>query len=71
MFIMVLQQQWPTFIDQLPGAELRIFRPEKNRNVMDDVVVVDDDEGEISENDFNKVERLEARVELKIMKEGG
>ena len=34
MFIMVLQQQWPTFINQLPGAELRIFRPEKDRNVM-------------------------------------
>ena len=34
MFIMVLQQQWPTFIDQLPGAELSIFRPEKDRNVM-------------------------------------
>ena len=34
MFIMVLQQQWPTFIDKLPGATLRIFRSEKDRNVM-------------------------------------
>ena len=34
MFIMVLQQQWPAFIEKLPGAELRIFRPEKDRNVM-------------------------------------
>ena len=31
---MVLQQQWPAFIEKLPGAELRIFRPEKDRNVM-------------------------------------
>ncbi len=34
MFVMVLQQQWPTFIDKLPGAELSIFRSEKERNVM-------------------------------------
>ena len=34
MFIMVLQQQWPTFIDKLPGATLRILRSEKDRNVM-------------------------------------
>ena len=34
MFIMVLRQQWPTFIDKLPGAELSIFRSEKERNVM-------------------------------------
>ena len=25
MFIMVLQQQWPSFMDRLPGATLRIF----------------------------------------------
>ena len=34
MFIMVLQQQWPNFIDDLPGAKLRIFRSEEDRNVM-------------------------------------
>ena len=34
MFIMVLRQQWPTFIDKLPGATLRILRSEKDRNVM-------------------------------------
>ena len=34
MFIMVLQQQWPTLIDKLPGATLRILRSEKDRNVM-------------------------------------
>ncbi len=34
MFIMVLQQQWPTFIEKLPGATLRILRSEKDRNVM-------------------------------------
>ena len=34
MFIMVLRQQWPTFIDRLPGAILRILRSEKDRNVM-------------------------------------
>ena len=34
MFIMVLRQQLPTFIDKLPGATLRILRSEKDRNVM-------------------------------------
>ena len=34
MFIMVLRQHWPTFIDKLPGATLRILRSEKDRNVM-------------------------------------
>ena len=34
LFIMVLRQQWPTFIDKLPGATLRILRSEKDRNVM-------------------------------------
>ena len=34
MFIMVLRQQWPTFIDKLPGATLRILRSEKDRNDM-------------------------------------
>ena len=34
MFIMVLRQQWPTFIDKLPGATLRILRSKKDRNVM-------------------------------------
>ena len=34
MFIMVLQEQWPNFIDKLPGAKLRIFRSEEDRNVM-------------------------------------
>ena len=34
MFIMVLQQQWPKFIDKLPGATLRILRSEKDNNVM-------------------------------------
>ena len=34
MFIMVLQQQWPNFIDKLPGASMNIFRSEKDRNVM-------------------------------------
>ena len=34
MFIMVLQQQWPSFMDRLPGATLRIFRSETDRNVM-------------------------------------
>ena len=34
MFIMVLQQQWPSFMDRLPGAKLRIFRSGTDRNVM-------------------------------------
>ena len=34
MFIMVLQQQWPNFIDKIPGARMDIFRSEKDRNVM-------------------------------------
>ena len=34
MLIMVLRQQWPTFMDKLPGAALRILRSEKDRNVM-------------------------------------
>ena len=34
MFIMVLQQQWPSFMDRLPGATLRIFRSGTDRNVM-------------------------------------
>ena len=34
MFIMVLQQQWPNFIDELPWAKRRIFRSEEDRNVM-------------------------------------
>ena len=34
MFIMALQQQWPSFIDELLGAKLRIFRSEEDRNVM-------------------------------------
>ena len=34
MFIMVQQQQWPNFIDVLPGAKRRIFRSEEDRNVM-------------------------------------
>ena len=34
MFIMVLQQQWPNFIDELAGAQLPIFRSEEDRNVM-------------------------------------
>ena len=34
MFIMVQQQQWPNFIDELPEAKLRIFRSEEDRNVM-------------------------------------
>ena len=34
MFIMVLQQQWPAFMDKLPGARLNIFRSETERNVM-------------------------------------
>ena len=34
MFIMVLQQQWPSFINKLPGATLHIIRSEKERNVM-------------------------------------
>ena len=34
MFIMVLQQQWPNFIDELHWAKRRIFRSEKDRNVM-------------------------------------
>ena len=33
-FIMVLQQQWPSFMDRLPGATLRIFRSGTDRNVM-------------------------------------
>jgi len=27
-------EQWPTFIDKLPGAELSIFRSENDRNVI-------------------------------------
>ena len=34
MFIMVLQQQWPAFMDKLPGARLNIYRSETERNVM-------------------------------------
>ena len=34
MFIMVLQQQWPNFIDELPWAKRRIFRSEEDRNVV-------------------------------------
>ena len=34
MFIIVLRQQSPTFIDKLAGATLRIPRSEKDRNVM-------------------------------------
>ena len=34
MFIMVLQQQWPNFIDKIPGARMDIFRSEKDQNVM-------------------------------------
>ena len=34
VFIMVLRQQWPTFMDKLPGAALRILRSEEDRNVM-------------------------------------
>ena len=34
IFIMVLQQQWPSFMDRLPGATLRIFRSGTDRNVM-------------------------------------
>ena len=34
MFIMVLQQQWPNFINRLPEARMDIFRSEKDQNVM-------------------------------------
>ena len=34
MFIMVLQQQWPSFMDRLPGAKLRIF-PVRNGSECD------------------------------------
>ena len=34
MFIMVLQQQWPAFMDKLPRARLNIYRSETERNVM-------------------------------------
>ena len=34
MFIMVLQQQWPNFINKLPEARMDIFRSEKDQNVM-------------------------------------
>ena len=34
MVIMVLQQQWLNFINELPGAKLRIFRSEEDQNVM-------------------------------------
>ena len=31
---MFLKQKWPTLIDKLPAATLRILRSEKDRNVM-------------------------------------
>tara|TARA_B100001057_G_C22620723_1_gene860446 strand:+ start:312 stop:614 length:303 start_codon:yes stop_codon:yes gene_type:complete len=34
MFIMVLQQQWPNFINKLPKARMDIYRSDKERNVM-------------------------------------
>ena len=34
MFIMVLQQRWPNFINKLPEARMDIFRSEKDQNVM-------------------------------------
>ena len=42
MFIMVLKQQWPIYIDRLPGSELEITRSMDSPNVMADIWTLDD-----------------------------
>ena len=42
MFIMVLKQQWPVYIDRLPGSELEITRSMDSPNVMAAIWTLDD-----------------------------
>ena len=42
MFIMVLKQQWPIYIDRLPGSELEITRSMDSPNVMAAIWTLDD-----------------------------
>ena len=42
MFIMVLKQQWPIYIDRLPGSELEITRSTDTPNVMVAIWTLDD-----------------------------
>ena len=42
MFIMVLKQQWPIYIDRLPGSELEITRSTESPNIMVAIWTLDD-----------------------------
>ena len=42
MFIMVLKQQWPNYIDSLPGSELEITRSTESPNIMVAIWTLDD-----------------------------